>query len=95
VEVPVRLTAEGSAFPGHLKDLCRDAVLVETHQAFPVDARVAVAMALPGTGGPLEVEGRVIRVAPGDGDAHRLAILFTDVTPAAETRIDFFIAQHE
>jgi hypothetical protein len=52
-------------------------------------------MALPGTGGPLEVGGRVIRVAPGEGDAQRLAILFTSVTPAAETRIDFFIAQHE
>jgi PilZ domain-containing protein len=95
VEVPVRLTAGGSAFPGHLKDLCRDAVLVETHQALAIDSHVSVAMALPGTGGPLEVGGRVIRVAPGDGDAHRVAILFTSVTPAAETRIDFFIAQHE
>ena len=95
VEVPVRLTAEGTAFPGHLKDLCRDAVLVETHQALPINAHVAVAMALPGTGGPLEVGGRVIRVAPGEGDAQRVAILFTNVTPAAETRIDFFIAQHE
>ena len=37
----------------------------------------------------------MIRVAPGDGDAQRFAILFTNVTPAAETRIDFFIAQHE
>jgi hypothetical protein len=52
-------------------------------------------MALPGTGGPLEVGGKVIRVTPGDGDAQRVAILFTSVTPAAETRIDFFIAQHE
>ena len=95
VEVPVRLTAGGAAFPGHLKDLCRDAVLVETHHALPVDSQVAVAMALPGTGGPLEVEGRVIRVSPGEGDAQRLAVLFTSVTPAAETRIDFFIAQHE
>jgi len=95
VEVPVRLTAGGNAFPGHLKDLCRDAVLVETHHALAIDASVAVAMALPGTGGPLEVGGRVIRVAPGEGDARRLAILFTNVTPAAETRIDFFIAQHE
>ncbi len=56
---------------------------------------VAVAMALPGTGGPLEVGGKVIRVVKGDGEEHRLAILFTSVTPAAETRIDFFIAQHE
>ena len=79
----MRLTAGGNAFPAYLKDLCRDAVLVETHQALPVDSQVAVAMALPGTGGPLEVGGRVIRVAPGDGDAHRVAILFTNVTPAA------------
>jgi len=95
VEVPVRLTVAGHSFPGHLKDVCRDAALVETHRALPVDTGVALAMALPGTGGPLQVGGRVIRVTPGDGDAQRLAILFTDVTPAAETRIDFFIAQHE
>jgi hypothetical protein len=95
VEVPVRLTVAGAAFPGHLKDVCRDAVLVETHRALPIDSEVAVAMALPGTGGPLEVGGRVIRVTPGDGDSQRVAILFTAVTPAAETRIDFFIAQHE
>jgi Tfp pilus assembly protein PilZ len=95
VEVPVRLTVAGSSFPGHLKDVCRDAVLVETHRTFPIDTEVAVVMALPGTGGPLQVDGRVIRVAPGEGDAQRLAILFTSVTPAAETRIDFFIAQHE
>jgi hypothetical protein len=95
VEVPVRLTAGGTAFPGRLKDLCRDAVLVETAHGLPLDTMVAVAMALPGTGGPLEVGGRVIRVAPGEGDAQRLAILFTSFTPAAETRIDFFIAQHE
>ena len=95
VEVPVRLTTGGNSFPGQLKDLCRDAVLVETHQPLPIDTQVAVAMALPGTGGPLEVRGRVIRVAPGEGDAQRVAILFTSVTPAAETRIDFFIAQHE
>jgi hypothetical protein len=95
VEVPVRLTVAGSSFPGHLKDVCRDAVLVETHRSLPIDTEVTVAMALPGTRGPLEVGGRVIRVTPGEGDAQRLAILFTDVTPAAETRIDFFIAQHE
>lgn len=95
VEVPVRLSAAGNSFPGHLKDVCRDAVLVETHRTLPIDSEVSVAMALPGTGGPLEVGGRVIRVTPGEGDAQRLAILFTNVTPAAETRIDFFIAQHE
>jgi len=95
VEVPVRLTSGGASFPGHLKDLCRDAVLVETHRALTLESPVAVAMALPGTGGPLEVGGKVIRVAPGEGDAQRVAILFTSVTPAAETRIDFFIAQHE
>jgi PilZ domain len=95
VEVAVRLTTSGNSFPAHLKDLCRDAVLVETHHALAADSEVAVAMTLPGTGGPLEVGGRVIRVAPGDGDAHRVSILFTSVTPAAATRIDFFIAQHE
>lgn len=95
VEVPLRLTASGVSFPGHLKDICRDAALVESHRACDLETPLVMAMELPGTGGPLEVAGRVIRLGPGEGDARAMAVLFTDVSPAAAARIDFFVAMQE
>jgi hypothetical protein len=37
--------------------------------------------------------GKVVRLSPGPGGNHDMAVLFTDLSPAAETRIDYFIAQ--
>jgi hypothetical protein len=91
VNVPVRLTSGGEVFTGTLKDLCRDAALVETPHAAPVGTDVLLALALPGTGGPLQVGGRVVRLAEGDHGGHDMAVLFSELTPAAEARIDFFI----
>ena len=91
-DVPVRLTVEGQAFVGRLRDVCRDAALVEVHGRWPLGTPVRLAMELPGTEWPLVVAGTVIRVAPGEGDATASAVLFSDLTPAAATRIDFFIA---
>src|SRR5262245_12121150 len=94
VEIPVRLTARGASYPGRLRDVCRDAALVEVDRAWSLETPVALAMELPGTGGPLEVLGRVVRLVPptAPGAPHGIAVLFTDVSPAAATRIDFFIA---
>jgi PilZ domain len=91
-DVPVRLTVDGHAYVGRLRDVCRDAALVEAHGRWPLGTAVILAMELPGTEWPLQVGGTVIRVGPGEGDATATAVLFGDLTPAAETRIDFFIA---
>jgi PilZ domain-containing protein len=92
VDLPVRCTASGRTFPGHLKDICRDAALVESHELCPLETRVVISMELPGYDGAVEIGGRVIRLAAGEGDARGMAILFTDLSPAAATRIDFFLA---
>lgn len=92
VRVPVKISRGHEAFAGKLKDLCRDAALVELDRALPLDTEVALTASLPGTGGPVQVVGRVVRVAAGEEGGHDAAVLFTDVTPAAETRIEFFIA---
>jgi hypothetical protein len=91
VNVPVRLTFGQDTAHGTLKDLCRDAALVESAHAAPLGSDVTLALALPGTGGPLQVAGRVVRVSPGEQGTQDMAVLFTDVSTAAETRIDFFI----
>lgn len=93
-DVPVRCHAEGRTFPGRLRDICRDAALVDVHDTLPLEARVVLTMDLPGVG-MVEVAGRVIRLAEGDGDARGVAVLFTDATPAAATRIDLFLSREE
>ena len=95
VDVPARIAVGKEAFVARLRDVCRDAALVEANKWFPLQTAVTVAMELPGTGGPLQVAGKVIRLAPGDQGSHGMAILFDEVSQAASDRIDFFIAQQE
>jgi Tfp pilus assembly protein PilZ len=89
LEAQLALGAE--RFTGRLKDICRDAVLVEVTRSLAHGDEVALALELPGAGGPLQVVGHVVRIAPGEHGGQDAAILFSDLTPAAETRIDFFI----
>ena len=90
VQVDAQLSMGMERFTGKVKNICRDAVLVEVSRDVPVGAELAVALALPGTGGPLQVVGKVVRVAPLE-HGRDIAILFTDVMPAYAQRIDFFI----
>jgi len=92
VKVPARISQGTESFPGLLKDLCKDAALVEGQRALPIDSDVSLTLSLPGTGGPLQATGRVVRVGPGDNGGHDMAILFHELTAATETRIEFFIA---
>jgi hypothetical protein len=92
VDIPIRVRCAQGVFPAHLRDICRDAAWVESDRGFPIDARLSIALELPGTGGPMEIDGRVIRVAPGEKAPNGMAILFGDLPPAAATRIDFYIA---
>lgn len=95
VNVPARLRIGSNALLARLRNVCRDAALVEAPKWFPLETEIAVAMELPGTGGPLEVSGRVVRLAPGEQGSHGMAILFTEVPSAAADRIDFFVAVQE
>jgi len=95
VDVPARLSVGGEILMGRLRDVCRDAALAETQLSFAVDTEVVLAMELPGTGGPLQLRGRIARLAPGEQGGCGMAILFHDITPAAAARIDFFVAKQE
>jgi hypothetical protein len=37
----------------------------------------------------------VIRLAEGEGDARGMAVLFTEATPTAATRIDLFLSRDD
>jgi PilZ domain len=91
-DLPVRCMADGRSFPGRLRDICRDAALVDVHEPQPLGARVVLTVDLPGAG-TVEVAGQVIRLTEGEGDARGMAILFTEATPTAATRIDIFLSR--
>jgi PilZ domain-containing protein len=95
VDVPVRLMAGGVMTQGRLRDICRDAALVEVDAPQALESTVTLLLELPGTGGPLRVVGRVIRLAAAGEGRHGAAVLFTEVPPATEARIDFFVALQE
>jgi PilZ domain len=92
VRVEARVSLGPERFTGLLKDVCRDAVLVEVDRSIPMGSELAMALELPGAGGPLQIVGRVVRQASDGRGGHDVAVLFTDLTPATETRIDFFLA---
>lgn len=92
VDVPVRIVDQGAEHVARLRDICREAALVESTREWPLDAEVGLRMQLPGVNEGINVQGRVIRLVPNPGGSHAMAILFTDVTPLAGLRIDFFVA---
>ena len=90
VELPVRLSVDGKTVPGRLHDVCHDAALVETHQRCVVGSSVVLAWE-SGGGGMVQVDGVVLRVSAGEGDARGVAILFTDVAPSTATAIELLV----
>jgi PilZ domain-containing protein len=91
VDVPVRLTLGRESVPGRLRDICRDAALVEVHRDCALGSDVSLMFELSEEDGPMQVAGQVIRVAPGDGDARAVAVIFRDLHPTAEGRIEMFL----
>jgi hypothetical protein len=93
VVAPLRLTAGATSAAARLRDICRDAALVEVEAPLALGAFVTLSLELPGTGhGEIMVSGKVIRIAPGERGGHAMAVLFTEVPAAAAARIESFLA---
>lgn len=92
VKMPVTVTFGAETFMVLVKDICREAVFVGVQRVLAVGSEVTVTFALPGKDGPLQVGGRVVRVAEATEQSEPgIAILFNEMTPAAQVRLDFFI----
>jgi hypothetical protein len=92
VDAPVKLFVAGIEYPARIRDICREAVLIEAGRSWPMETEVRLQMELPGMKEQIDVVGRVIRHVPGESGGHGMAILFGDVTPLIGVRIDFFVA---
>lgn len=93
LDLPVRVGIEGQVRDGRLRDICRDAALVELNHRCPLGTPVMLTLELPG-GVPLLVAGTVIRLADGEGEGQGLAILFADLTPTASAKLDQFLVRN-
>jgi hypothetical protein len=94
VEVPSRLHVAGTDHVGSVKDICRDAVLVETDQSWPVETPVGLEMTLPGLDGAVALTGRVVREVRSDGGPSGVAILFNAPDALTMLKIDLFLELH-
>jgi hypothetical protein len=91
--VPTHLRVGGQLVAVRLKDVCRDAVLVEAPHAWSLGTPVGVILGLPDGHAPVEVTGTVIRVVlPTSEESAGVAVLFTQLSPELATRLDFFFA---
>jgi hypothetical protein len=96
VDVPGRLTVGGASFDVRLRDICEEGVLIETPQPRRVGETVTLATEILEGSGPIEISGRIVRIAgPDEGGGPGVAVLFTSLNPAALTQIGFFLELQE
>jgi hypothetical protein len=95
LRAPLRLILGDEALPGLLRDICRDAALVESPRELPLETPVTLSLDLPVAGGALQVSGRVVRQSAPEAEVHPLVILFGDLPPAVATHIDLLLAKLE
>jgi hypothetical protein len=94
-DAAARLTIGDERIDGRVRDICRDAVLVETERTFPLQTEVTVETELPKVTGAIRASGRVIRHARGHDGAQAMAILFDEISAEATLRIDLFVSEQE
>lgn len=95
VDAEAHLTIGAETIDARVRDICRDAVLVETERSFPLQTEVTVETELPRVSGKIRASGRVIRHAKIEERAQAMAILFDDISAEATLRIDLFVSEQE
>lgn len=91
VDAPGRLRVAGGEHLGRVRDICRDAALVELDRTWPVETAVSLEMTLPRTEGAIVVAGRVVREIHLDGGMRGVAILFSEPDPLTLLKVDLFL----
>jgi hypothetical protein len=94
VDLPATVLAGGAERPARVKDLCRDAALVESAEPAALGEAVALAIVVS-RAATVDLKGRVIRDAGHDGRQHAFAVLFSDLDPAAATEIEVLLQRLE
>ena len=93
VDVPVQVIAQDATIDGRLRDISADATLVEAETSCAVGSEVTLDLQMPDGGAHLRLCGTVIRVDVVADTSVAMAVLFTDLPPAAATEIDLFMSR--
>ena len=94
-DVAARVTVGDETFDGQVHDICRDAALVDVARSIALQTRATIEVELPGVKGLVRASGHVVRLVPyGDG-RESVAILFDDLPPEHQLRVDLFISEQE
>lgn len=94
VDLSARLERAGVPEPARVKDICRDAALVEASRDADEGTMVGLVVTLSRSSA-VRLKGRVIRRAGPSPGGHAFAVLFGDVDPAAATEIEVLLARAE
>ncbi len=87
--VTVTATNGGESLRGRARDLCREAVLVEADDSFPLGTRLNLVLEANGSNRPLELSGEVVRMGPRKTGV--MAIAFADIAPENQAAIDALV----
>ena len=93
LDAPARLKVGDRLVEASVRDICRDAVLVEANHWFPLGTELQVRIDLPAPHPPIQSAGRVLRLSPGEQGSHDMALLFEGLSPADQLRIDYLVEQ--
>ena len=91
IEGRARLRVGERVVDARLRDICREAVLLDADTWFPLGKDVHVTLELPAPHAPILAAGQVVRLTPGEEGMHGMAVLFTDITAADVLRIDVIV----
>jgi hypothetical protein len=95
VDAAGRLTIGDETINCRVRDICRDAALVETERSFPLQTEVTLETELPRVTGAIRATGRVVRHAGGHDGAQAMAILFDEISADVALQIDLFVSEQE
>ncbi len=93
LDAPARLKVGDRLVEASVRDICRDAVLVEANVWFPLGTELQVRVDLPPPHPPIQSAGRVLRLSPGEQGSHDMALLFEGLSAADQLRIDYLVEQ--
>ena len=89
LEVRVEYTTVDALFSEFTRNVNEGGLFVETERPAPIDSRVTLRFALPGSPDPVKVDGLVVRVSSGQaGEPPGMAIEFEQLDPEARQRIN-------
>ncbi len=89
LDAAARLKVGERLIDARVRDICRDAVLVEANHWFPLGTDLQLRVELPAPHTAIQASGRVLRLSPGEEGSHGMAVLFTEISTGDQLRIDF------